>query len=1027
MIRKILIGLLSVVTATCFAMVGFLAFNLFGEGFPGKGNHFDPKAIYYELDVDVTEGGSVNVTDGKYEKDQVVNLSASVEDGYLFMGWYDSDDNYITSSLDYTFAMTSQTKLYAKFCEEPEDIEGVAAYKDELKDCENDFSFTIKTDKGKGWLEENLEIIDEDLIGTEYEEDENAKVDFEVISLGGGEFLIKPKGEYDDGATYTARLKKGVDGDIEIKEDDVQGETLTFSIKQEETDVTEEKEGIIYISLKTDVVSLQDDGKAEGDEGDILDYVITRKRMGIDVGSIICIYGGEKDANGDPIIDEKAIFGKCSKRPLSNAGGYKVEYGTPELEEIYSDLDIYLNEEIDFEEAGLEISDEVIEEIKYAFLSQEDFQLFVASAEEGVRKSLEGTDLEVEELALKNLSDMLDIDVDVDINGSQIVIKIKVSFAIPINKNKTKVAEVGLSYTNNKTIAVNTIFNYKIKKWWFIPVGLKSYDFGIRTTTTEQNTFAIYINTDKDTFTNSSELEKKLNKNKINEAILNSFKYAKKNPKVNFKDIDKIFKDAGYNTESGKEIKLASFTHYFGIISANFDIRFFVRFDVGGSAYYTTTTTSYSAAGVRSSNGGAGKVYNEKGGSTKTGSLSFEGHAKAEAGFSTNAYVSIMGLSKYIQVGVGLEIGASLEANGIIAVQYGIYAGSIEGKIFFNGYLFYKMFSINGRVTFVSDEMVLFRVGYSKVLINWLEYEKISKPDYELSLVYTNNDLFGIYDLSVSVYSGGRVSTQKLDHTKVNETVTFKDGKYLEYKNGRLIVKDNAPLYFEDTMTISVKSNNVWGAFNSSDYCSYLPTITLNITYGDEDAFYAASDSKIEASFRNMYRSYNEGNVAVLKEMLNNLIDGEFGEAVEDIVIFDVLVNAYVDDLFEVIKEYKAQDSGKDRTLENKFVYAEANAFVECMTWINDMLDDDEYDSEELRKIILDVENTEVLYRMLIDVKNNEKFGEFVEKFNLNEERKVMIRNDLEWFKANATNKQRAEEIVNAFYEIFSLGEEQDG
>jgi hypothetical protein len=245
MIRKILIGLLSVVTVACFAMVGFLAFNLFGEGFPGKGSHFDPKAIYYELDVDVTEGGSVNVTDGKYEKDQVVNLSASVEDGYLFMGWYDSDDNYITSSLDYTFAMTSQTKLYAKFCEKPEDIEGVAAYREEIKDCENDFSFTIKTGKSKSWLEENLEIIDEDLIGTEYEDDENAKVDFEVISLGGGEFLIKPNGKYDDGATYTARLKKGADGDIEIKEDDEQGETLTFSIKQEETDVTEEKEGIV--------------------------------------------------------------------------------------------------------------------------------------------------------------------------------------------------------------------------------------------------------------------------------------------------------------------------------------------------------------------------------------------------------------------------------------------------------------------------------------------------------------------------------------------------------------------------------------------------------------------------------------------------------------------------------------------------------------------------------------------------------------------------------------------------------------
>lgn len=1026
MIRKILIGLLSVVTATCFAMVGFLAFNLFGEGFPGKGSHFDPKAIYYELDVDVTEGGSVNVTDGKYEKDQVVNLSASVEEGYLFMGWYDSDDNYITSSLDYTFAMTSQTKLYAKFCEKPEDIEGVAAYREEIKDCANDFSFTIKTGKSKSWLEENLEIIDEDLIGTEYEDDENAKVDFEVISLGGGEFLIKPNGKYDDGATYTARLKKGADGDIEIKEDDDQGETLTFSIKQEETDVTEEKEGIVYISLKTDVVSLQDDGKAEGDEGDIPDYVITRKRMGIDVGTIICIYSGEKDANGNPAIDEKTIFGKCSKRPLSNAGGYKVEYSAPELEEIYSDLDIYLNEEIDFEEAGLEISDEVIEEIKYAFLSQENFQLFLGSTEEVVRETIEGTDLEIEELALMDIVDAFNLSVDVDIDGTDIVVKIKFSGGIPIKKNKIKVAEVSLSFENVKTIKVNTIFNYKIKKVWFIPVGLKSYDFGVKTTTTDQYKYAINVNVDKGSFSDKPEVERGLKKDVLTEKILARFKDQKNNLRLT-NPISQIFKDAGYNSGSRREIKLASFTHYFSVISFNIDVRFFVDFDFGGSAYYTTTTSSYSTAGIRSS-GGAGKVYNEKGSSQKTGDLIFEGHARVGTGFSVNGYISVLGLSKYVHVGVGIEIGVALEANGFVACYSGIYAGSIEGKVFFNGYVFYKIFSFNGRVNLVSDEFVLFRYGYSKTLMNWTEYKKVTNSDYELSLVYTSTDLFGINDLFVNVYSaGGNISKQKLDYSKVNETVTFKDGKYLEYKDGRLIVKDNAPLYFEDTMTISVKSNNKWGAFNSSDYCSYLPTITVNITYGDEDAYYAASDSKIEASFRNMYRSYNEGNVSVLKEMLNNLIDGEFGEAVEDIVIFDVLVNAYVDDLFEVIKEYKAQDSGKDRTLENKFVYAEANAFIECMTWIKDMLDDESYDSEELRKIILDVENTEVLYRMLIDVKNNEKFSEFVEKFNLDEERKVMIKEDLEWFKANATNKQRAEEIVNAFYEIFSLGEEQDG
>ena len=157
--------------------------------------------------------------------------------------------------------------------------------------------------------------------------------------------------------------------------------------------------------------------------------------------------------------------------------------------------------------------------------------------------------------------------------------------------------------------------------------------------------------------------------------------------------------------------------------------------------------------------------------------------------------------------------------------------------------------------------------------------------------------------------------------------------------------------------------------------------------------------------------------------MINNLIDGSIAEEVEDIVVFEVLVNEYIDSLFETIKDYKAVEDDK-RTMENKFVYGEANVYRESMAWINEMLDSEEYDREEFKEILLDMEQTDALYKTLIAIKDHEKFEEFVSKFNLDDEREQGLIEDLEWFRENALNSEKAEMIIDSMYEIFSLGKE---
>ena len=143
--RKLVLSFCVLLAMAAIALIGYASYMLIsGASFPGAGNHFTPSAIVYDLEVSTGAGGEVNVVKGKYEKNQEVSLQATPEEGYSFVGWYDDEGHYITSSKNYKFNITHKTNLFAKFNKTPEQVSGSNSYTQMLRDCEVDFEIVVK-------------------------------------------------------------------------------------------------------------------------------------------------------------------------------------------------------------------------------------------------------------------------------------------------------------------------------------------------------------------------------------------------------------------------------------------------------------------------------------------------------------------------------------------------------------------------------------------------------------------------------------------------------------------------------------------------------------------------------------------------------------------------------------------------------------------------------------------------------------------------------------------------------------------
>lgn len=1049
--KKLTVCLLIVLALACLSGVCvFTALNLKKAVLPDPQEHFKEKDKTYDVQISATKGGRVNDLSGWYSLNDILNLEATPDDGYIFMGWFNENDEYLTTSLKYNFTVKGAIKLIAKFCLKPEEIKGESHYFENLRGCQPDFSFTVKCDRpdAEEYLLKNLQIIDSDLLGTPYEDQEEAKPKFTVEKNGENEYLIKPVTEYTPGVTYEAKLSEEAAENVSFVTEANTDDSLTFGITKEQTSTADVKTNLVYIPSAF-VVERSDGGVVS----DTLEeeWVILTSDFGLEpaaaatpdegadtasaTNSLFCLCSDEKNQEtGAFKLAENSVFGKCVSITPLEGGTWKVVYITPELDEIFQDFDIYTDGEVNFEDSDTEVSDDLVEQVRYAIFTNKEFQNTVAAMQLMLQDQFANSDYEVEPLSKTNLMDMLDVKVSVQIKNSIFYLTTEISVNFPISTSKgNQVAQIALKYTSNKEISVKTGFNYVLRRWWFIPVGINSYDINAQVHNKETVLYGIYVSYDEGS-DGIDKLKEEISKDVMDKELAKQ--RAKQNGrklpiKSTANDIQDLFTENGYSVGSRREIKLLSTRVYIGILTVNLDLKFFLDFDISGSMYYTVTTDQYQLSGIRSTNGGRGQRYEESRSQTEGEDLIIIGTVGIKAGISCEAYFSMLGLSKFLKVGIGVEMGYYAKVEGYVSILSGQYAGKLEAGIFAGGYIFCKIFSYNEKWYLLNEEIPLVRLGNNKTLMSWTDYSDIRNGSISLAIIGKEAELFKQSALQVNTYTiGSGVRIEYLDYDALRDQIHVRvtDGTYLEYRDGKLYVKDGAPLYFEDEITVTVDSSPAFSVFGKDSYCSYLPELTIKVKYGNEDAYYEAIDSEVQKGFRSLYRSYNKENSAILSDMFQQLLDSVLNEKATENAVYGPIVSEYLNALFTVIGERRSRETPEmGRTLENEFVYAEADAFSKVVDMINQLLKSKQYNEEDCRAALLALDYSEALFDAFLNTEQREDFDEITAKFNLSQEKKETVNNSISWYRENTKrDAESAERLIAVFEKMLKLKENSD-
>ena len=996
----------------------------------GMKDHFIKEVQKFTLRVDALEGGTVSETKDTYKKGDVVDLVATPNEGYIFTGWYTEDDTYLTTSKNYSFTMEKDTVLVAGFAPLPEDMEGTYQYFEQLKNCSSDFSFTVQCDRedAESYLINNLTIVDSSILGTDWVEYE--KNEFTVERVGEtNEYKISlADGQsYDPGINYTAYLPETEEGEPEATFADSSNPSgeLNFTIDQEETEIFDYNDDIVYlfdsnVPSTDQVVQVVDDGLAEGDEGDVADYVILSAASGIAVDTVFCVYYA-KDENGKPVVDENAFFAKALSVEAQSGGRVKVVYTLPDLVEIFDELDIYTSGDVNLEEQGIEITEETMEQIKYMVLCNEEFQTYVANVFEASEKALIGTEYDVEQIAKINIEDFFEFEIKPKVRGNTATIDIKVSGKVPIKKGGKQVAAITFSMNLKKEITVSNGASLKIKyKWWVIPVGVSSYDFWGGVKESESISFALAATYDSGADDKLKDLEKNVDE---------ELSKIKKGQSLYVTKVKEAMKNGGYEPQSDFSLTLFSVKFYAGIVSFNFDVQCYLKFDTGVTVKYTANSYQDVRVGIRS-----GSLYKTVSGSASSSDWMIAGKLDIRAGLRVDFYVGVTGLSKYIKAGVTFEAGGYFVIAGVANPNRGQWAAKMERGAYIKIEAYYKVFSLSNSWNLAEQRWSTFSFGFDEAIVG---YTNTSLNNSTLALTNKETSLFDLPMMRVNVLDVEEVDMSikclSLKSSQYTIDVQVKGGQWLSYdKNtGKLIVKSGAPLYFKDQITVKVTPKyKSWSVFTQGKTCVSLPTITLNIEYGDEDAYYdayyASIDNAMEKEFRKVYRSYSDGNAQILKNNFRHLINNALTVPEEYADVFEHLSVEYINQLFDTIKEYRKHED-KNRTMENKLVYEEANTFKAMLTYMNTLIDKKPVTEEETQALLEDALNTTALYNAIIEVAESEDSAKVAKSFSyVDAETKAKVNEGIDKFvrdQQGGANAAKADRLGNAFKNLLGFHE----
>lgn len=741
-----------------------------------------------------------------------------------------------------------------------ESIEDYLGY-DELFDVEPTFTFDILTDNDEAFILENLCIVDSFFVGSEYETQAYVNYILENTALGVWTVSL-PKG-YAYDTTYIVSLSNG----ITFK--DYKGEELTFTVK---TDPNHENK----LAYNDEVVFLKSLENASAGyypyeiarSGERL-YLTIGKIDGISKGQVLCV--GDVTSFDDINSDTECYYGLVEDFRESDDGKWVLTLVEPEFEDIFDELDVVYDGEIDFEKADINL-EQLEEEIVEALCTDEEFVEFLSVVKVSSTNYLADRGFYSPELADAHIfwnslqfnpkisfsGNTLYIEVSVNIELSvknslnQEIGKMSIPFSISMQSSfdfdaSYKIIRIlGLNFDNgNLQITQTDVFNFQFGVVFDI-YGLDEIGGYVRNTKTGEAHLACCAEVTRAHSSSSFEIISAY------EAQSASIKCSRCKPEngsnigEDFKsycidtlycsDWEKVAEDIRNITEIDHNDKiqidktLCQITYpVYGPITINIEFKIALGLNIDAIIDYSYSSKNTSVYGVRI-NGYFVDLYKYANKEFEQKEYSVLGSAEIRAGIKVGAYMSVVGLENWIKAGVSAEVGVYANISGVMDIENSIFGAYFETGIYLEIASYDKLLFWTNTNKHVSEKFHKVRYGIDQLYFAYeTYYDQLYMYDNSYS-IYDNNLLEVRYiDLETMKIGKSELSLSENDKYKVN--ISFVDGRYCEIKNGNIVLKSGAPYNFTDTIIITVESKNSWDKYKNGDAAYYLGTYEIELVF----------------------------------------------------------------------------------------------------------------------------------------------------------------------------------------------------
>lgn len=590
--------------------------------------------------------------------------------GYMFAGWYYEEAPVNAYNADDIFS--EDTTLYAGWYEPVMEVDKAK----HIRDCDSDISFVVHSQVEL--TKDNLaEFIEFSISGVQ---------DGKTLSVKkqDGGYLLYSEDGFTPGNTYSIKiLDTKTVSFVKADEDDVSGLGIT------NYNFTVYKENINNVVMKAkpkllssdDVSSFEAAGEvADGETGNANDNGKTIYRAALvnddgdyQVGDIISLGSGKEDAPENQYY--KVI--KVSK----NNSGFYVDVITPNIDEIYSDFEMYYSGDAAYFEEDEEDTDDLEQSLQTALKESDGYDYICTAIARGIKESPTLRDT-VATLDINNQKRFENINISA-LKDMLKNVKFDISFGKTTDLAYNDNGCYGRIHFTTGDITINLDQNIKLTLklsmkedvtttmfgWYFIKNAKLYADKGLYLDNKFDMSFSAVIATSSGTVNITDEIQKLVNSQSDDktQAIVDNF-----NKENLFGDnldyVEILSKQLGEKTITVYEVLSIQFTLDFKVsvgMRAGLDL----NFSSSELRKIGMCNIDYSVASLESSRTDM-DCYNKRLEATLHFDATLKGKVGVRAGFEAGVNFSVLHLNKVFNFGFAAEVGVYEEISGYLRFDY---------------------------------------------------------------------------------------------------------------------------------------------------------------------------------------------------------------------------------------------------------------------------------------------------------------------------------------------------------------------